>query len=674
MSLVPKTMLEATVITPLEDFPKLIVVLAESEKFMPREILSIEDLDNYYSPKKIDSVRHLETSYEDLIKLIPEPKEKLFQKLARAFRKQPTINPLFQNWEDIDEIETKLREEIRQLEDTLQNLKDQSEKKAEAKEINEMIEKGFRLIEEEFPYDIKENERTLIGVLTTSKIEDAEEFVSEIKKSEVIPLIQNKFLIFAQDKKAEISKLIKSLTTVRWFEHQHEGPIHLSKLEISDEIIIKQTELEHELKNLEDELNKFAIKNKEIIMSLRLTIESFSQFLRIYISAKRTKKTAIIQGWIAQRDKKTIENHIANFRETVIVFNKPQEELKNIPIVPSKNVIVRAFQSIIGLYGLPSSKEIDPTIFVIFTFSIFFGIMFGDAGHGLIFITIGLLGILAKGLKRSVRQMFLLVFAVGFSSFIMGAFIFGEAFGKELAEIFGIHNLFGREYPILHPIENLTQLFNLTLIIGSIHITLGLILRMINQIRHREWEELLKETWAQIFLYAAILYFLSSLGIINFGIPSERLAIVGLISVSIGVGLALLGQGIASIIIKEKRQNILRNFLGGIGMGLMNLLESFSSFISNTISYGRILAMLIAHVVFLSVINELASLSGFIIWQILILVIGNIFVIILEGLLVFVQTLRLHFYEFFSKFYEGSGIEHKPIFVFNKQMELNKYG
>ena len=103
-------------------------------------------------------------------------------------------------------------------------------------------------------------------------------------------------------------------------------------------------------------------------------------------------------------------------------------------------------------------------------------------------------------------------------------------------------------------------------------------------------------------------------------------------------------------------------------MGLLHLLETFSSFISNTVSYGRILAMLIAHAVFLSVINALASQVGFILWKILILIIGNIFILALEGLLVFIQTLRLHFYEFFSKFYEGSGIQH------NKEMDLSKYG
>ena len=150
--------------------------------------------------------------------------------------------------------------------------------------------------------------------------------------------------------------------------------------------------------------------------------------------------------------------------------------------------------------------------------------------------------------------------------------------------------------------------------------------------------------------------------------------LVALVSVSIGIGLALLGQGIVSILFKKKRHNILRSFFGGIGMGLIHLLESFSTFISNTISYGRMLAMLIAHLVFLSVINALAEQVNFIGFKILILIIGNIFVLVLEGLLVFVQTLRLHFYEFFSKFYEGTGIQHKPIFVFNKQMDLGKYG
>ncbi len=674
MSLFPQPMLETTIITPIEDFPRVVVNLAETEKFMPKEITSIEEVEEFYHSSKLDSIRQIEASYNDLFKLMPEPKEKLGLKISRAFKKQPLIEPIFTKWEDIEKIENKIRDEINNLKLRLKELREQFTSKEEKFELNELLVKGYRLLDTEQPYEVGANERTLIGILTTSKIEDAEEFIKEVEKSEVIPLIQNKFMIFAQDKKGSISKLIKSLSTVRWFEHEYKGPIHLNKIELSDEIEKASKLLQEEIKGLDNEINEFAINNKERILALKLSIDSYSHFLRIYVSAKKTKKTIIFQGWVAQKSKKIILKQLTKLKETICIFNEPEEEMKNIPVVSSRNPITRAFQSIVGLYGLPSSKEVDPTIFFIFTFSIFFGIMFGDAGHGLILMVLGLLGILARGLKRNVRQMFVLVFAVGFSSFIFGAFIFGEAFGFHLDEMLGIHSLFGLEYPILSPIHKLTEVFNITLLIGSIHIVLGLILRMVNQIRHKEYEELLKETWAQIFLYAAILYFLSSLGIIDFGIDPSNIAIVGLVSVSIGVGLALFGQGIASIFLKEKGKDILRSFLGGIGNGLLNLLESFSTFISNTISYGRMLAMLVAHVVFLSVINELAAMSGFIVWQILILIIGNIFVLILEGLLVFVQTLRLHFYEFFSKFYEGSGIQHKPIFVFNKKMDLSKYG
>lgn len=673
MGLIPSIMYETLIITPIEDFPNLVIELAETEKFMPKESLQIEELEDYCSTARIDTIRKIEQEYTDLVNLIPEPKEKFGQKLKRAFSKMPTLSPIFEKWEDIQKIETELLKQINRFKQEIQELRENLQKNQELEETSELVAKGLRLLETELPYEVGPNESSLIGVLTTTKIEDATEFCKDVTESEIIPLVRNKFMIYAKGKKEEITRLEKNLSAVRWVKFEYAGPSRLTNLEIEDELQLTISNFEEKNNELEKSVREFAIKNKEDIMALKLTIESYKHILFMYMSAKKTKKTVIFKGWVAEEDKNFVAERLAKHKETVIKFEEPEHEKKNIPIVEAKNPIMRSFQSIVGLYGLPSSKEIDPTIFFIITFSIFFGVMFGDAGHGLIFMIFGLLGIFARGLKKSVRQMFILVFAIGLSSFIMGLFVFGDAFGFHIShfleESFNIHLAW---YPLLNPVEDLSDIFNYTLIIGAGHIILGLVIRTVNQIRHKEFEELLKETGAQVFLYAAILYFLSSLDIINFGIDPSRIAIVGIISVSIGVGLALFGQGIASIILKKG--NILRNFLGGIGMGIMNLLETFSSFISNTISYGRMLAMLIAHVVFLSVINTLAELSGFIVWQILILIIGNIFVIVLEGLLVFVQTLRLHFYEFFSKFYEGSGIQHKPIFIFNKEMDLNKYG
>ncbi len=683
MGLFPAKMLEATIIAPLDDFANLVVKIAETEKLMIKDNVSVEDVDEFYPSSRLEKLKSIEMAYKELLEFIPEPKEKFGQKIVRAYKKQILITPLFENWEDLTKIEESLTIQISSLKSEIEKSKVKLERKKEEEELNELIAKGFRLLEEEHPYEVNENERTLVGILTTTKESDAEEFVKEIQKSEIIPLSFKRYMIFAQGKKGEITRLIKNLSTVRWFQYEHKGSFTLSKIEIENEIMKDSKSIEAEIKEFEDVINQFAIKNKEKIIAIKLSIESYEHLIRMYVSARKTHKTVIIQGWIAQRDLSILEETLNNFSETVLIVQEPSAETKNIPFVEAKNPIKKAFQSIVGLYGLPSSKEVDPTIFFIFTFSFFFGIMFGDLGHGLILVVIGLMGVLARGLKKNIRQMFLLVMMVGITSAIMG-FIFGEAFGAHLTDLLGItkpgqHDpvfLFGLEYPFIEPVNDLVQVFNLTLIIGSVHVVLGLILKVVNQIRRKEFDELLEGTTTQFFLYAAILYFLSSLGILDLGINPENTGflLVGLVSVSIGVGLALLGQGIVSILFKKHRHNILRSFLSGIGMGLIHLLESFSTFISNTISYGRMLAMLVAHVVFLSVINALADQVGFIGFKILILIIGNIFVLVLEGLLVFVQTLRLHFYEFFSKFYEGSGIQHKPIFVFNKKMDLSKYG
>jgi len=676
MGLFPAKMLEATIITPIEDYRNLVVKIAETERFMVKESISIENLDECYSSSKLEKLRVYETSYKDLIELIPEPKERFGQKLARAYKKPPLVNPLFEDWKDLTNIEKNLDKNLSDLKTEIKELISKSKKLKEEKELRELIAKGIRLLEVECPYEGTENDRTLIGVLTTSKESDAEEFLFEIEKSEVIPLVSDRFLIYAQAKKGVISRLEKSLSTLRWHEYIHQGPQHENKTEMENEIVKESKLFETQLKEQEEKINQFAITNKELITALKLSIESYGHLLRIYVSSRKTEKTIVLQGWIAERDLSKLDEEIKKFPETILITDEPEENMKNVPFVEARNPLKSSFQSIVGLYGLPSSKEVDPTIFFIFTFSLFFGIMFGDLGHGIILVLIGLFGVLARGLKKSVRHMFLLLLMVGITSSIMG-FIFGEAFGAHITELFGFpHHLFGLEYPFLEPVNDLVTVFNLTLIIGSIHVVLGLILKVVNQIKHKEFDKILEDTTSQFFLYAAILYFLASLGILDFGFDPQNSTIlfIALISVSIGVGLALLGQGIVSILFKKRRQNILRSFLSGIGMGVIHLLESFSTFISNTISYGRMLAMLVAHVVFLSVINALAATVGFIGFKILILIIGNVFVLVLEGLLVFVQTLRLHFYEFFSKFYEGSGIQHKPVFVFNKKMDLSKYG
>ncbi len=670
----PPKMLGVTIIVKEKDFPSIVEKIAELESFMLRESNVLEELSlNEYCPtNKLDNIRQIETNFQDLKNLIPEPKEKLLKKLRRIYSAVPVLDPIFTDWTDLSTLEEKLITLIADLTETIKSLRNDLESIDKEESLLELLIKGFKQLQTDYPFETKENETTLVGILNTSKIEDAKEFASMVSTHSVIPLTQNKYMIYAQGKKGEISRLQRSLKTVRWENYDYQGSTNSTKVEIIADFTKKFQQIEPKLKAIKTKLNDFALENRLIIRQLGLTIDSYKNIIRMYIAAKKTEKTVIIQGWIPKREYTYFETELYKHSTTLVLQSDPTEEskeLRNIPVVQSQISAVRAFQSLVGLYGLPSAKEIDPSLFFIFTFSLFYGIMFGDAGHGLIFILVGLLGIMAKGLKRSIRQVFLLVLFVGISSFIMGGFVFGEAFGFHLHDVLHIHSLFGFPYPLLSPVEDLIDVFNLTLIIGAIHISLGLILRSINQILHKELEELIKETWAQMFLYGAILYFLSSLQIISFGIDIP--IIIALICLIFGVGLTLFGQGIYSIITKKSISKILSSFLSGTGMGLMNLLESFSGFVSGTISYGRILAMLIAHTVFLTVINTLAE-GQFILVQIIILVIGNVFVLVLEGLLVFVQDLRLHFYEWFSRFYKGSGIPFLPVYVFNKTIDSGK--
>ncbi|MCG3223926.1 MAG: hypothetical protein H7647_05635, partial [Candidatus Heimdallarchaeota archaeon] len=122
MGLFPQTMLKATIIVPIEDFPRLIIQLAETENFMPKETTIDEELEDYFPTTKLDSIRRIESSFENLLKTLPEPKEKLGQKIARAYRKIPPLEPLFTNWENIEEIETQIIEKIEETKSEIYEL------------------------------------------------------------------------------------------------------------------------------------------------------------------------------------------------------------------------------------------------------------------------------------------------------------------------------------------------------------------------------------------------------------------------------------------------------------------------------------------------------------------------------------------------------------------------
>ncbi|RLI44187.1 hypothetical protein DRO64_04435 [Candidatus Bathyarchaeota archaeon] len=216
----------------------------------------------------------------------------------------------------------------------------------------------------------------------------------------------------------------------------------------------------------------------------------------------------------------------------------------------------------------------------------------------------------------------------------------------------------------MDPFENIISFLIFSVFIGIVHIMSGLILRMVNLIIRREYIDVLTVSLPSILLYGLIAFFLMDYKLnLNLWFSGP------IYLVAVAFALLILGKPVAVMLLKsEDPIRILgeRIFEGG---------ELTLSFISNTASYTRILALLMTHWALLKstyAISDLVSATPFLggIIATLIVVGGNIFVIAFEGLVVFIHTLRLHFYEWFSKFYEGMGTEFQPFKYHQRFVEI----
>ncbi len=352
--------------------------------------------------------------------------------------------------------------------------------------------------------------------------------------------------------------------------------------------------------------------------------------------------------------------------------NEIKKDLRNTaPTIMKNNFFMRPFETITKLYGVPAYSEIDPTPFLAITFPLLFGLMFGDIGHGIILIISGLIGAIVYRNKKS--RDFLnfcwIILYCGIGSILAGI-LYGEFFGMHNIELFG--TVFLHLEPVTipylnitlyNPLNNIMAVFKFAVLIGVVHINLGWFIQFLNYWKqHRKYlgfTDSLIKIW--LLTGGTFLIFTFGFDIYVWMAPPYPI----LLPLLPGILLILLkpfGKLFRVSYLKEES-------IGGlIGEGTMESFETLLSIMSNVASYIRLLALALAHISLMvaiqammdliqggGVINEIISIIG--------LVFGNIIVILLEGLLVFINAIRLHFYEFFFKFYQGSGVTYIPFYL-----------
>ncbi|HHV08945.1 MAG TPA: ATPase [Clostridiales bacterium] len=348
----------------------------------------------------------------------------------------------------------------------------------------------------------------------------------------------------------------------------------------------------------------------------------------------------IICGWISDADsEKLLKEAEADPLVYCVTDDGQADEEKNPPTKLKNLKIFKPFEMFIKMYGLPAYNEVDPTSFVAITYSIIFGIMFGDVGQGLCLVVGG-------ALLYKIKKMNL-------AAIISLAGVFSTIFGFLYGSVFGFEHWINAIW--LSPRENVMTVLITAVGFGVFLIILAMILNIVNGIKTKDWGRVLFDTngVAGLLFYAALIV---SIAFIFTGRPLPGVIIM---AVFFGLPLLLIFFKEPLTHMLEKRSQIFPEHKAMFFMEtFFELFEVLLSYLTNTISFLRIGAFALSHAGMMAVVMLLAGAeSG--VPNIPVLFFGNLFVAGMEGLIVGIQVLRLEYYEMFSRFYKGTGKEFK---------------
>lgn len=365
-----------------------------------------------------------------------------------------------------------------------------------------------------------------------------------------------------------------------------------------------------------------------------------------------------ITGFIVEDDVDKLKRTFEDLKEVEIEVRPAHGDKRLAPPTKLKNGwFARPFSMFVEMYGTPEYEAIDPTPIVAVTYTLLFGMMFGDVGQGLVLILVGYLAYKYKGMQLGdvgVR--------IGISSTIFG-FIYGSVFGNETLLNPVYQTVFGLSEK---PIEVMTSefipiLLVLSVGIGAFLIIFSMCVNIFLQIKNKNMGELF---FSQNGV-AGLVFYTSLVGGLAYTLLSgNNLFTIPFVLVCLILPLVL-------IFMKEPFTNKLENkamYPEGFGAfcieSIFELLEVCLSYITNTISYLRVGGFVLSHAGMMMAVTLIMGMVGSA-GGLLVGIFGNILVMCLEGMIVGIQVLRLEFYEMFSRYFNGNGV------AFQSLKELN---
>ncbi len=400
-----------------------------------------------------------------------------------------------------------------------------------------------------------------------------------------------------------VSKVPESEDAVRWINEKEEE----NSNKINDILI---------------EIEKYQRMAYDDSIFLREELEVLKEKFESLHKLKESKSFFVMQGWVTKDELKKLRE---NMTEAVIHDDNPHEK-DEVPVELSNPWFYKPFEMLTELYALPNYKDLDPTFIVAPLFLVYAGFMLTDFVYGLGLVILG--GVIFYLFRKQAKSMrYIGINIIGIGAFAM---VFGVLTGSYLGDapqyFFGIPT--AKLAIWADPLADPLYFLIISLFVGLVHLNIGLVLGLIEDIRKKQWKVMLSDR---------VIWWVLQIAILAFVLKAQT------------IGWILLTITILMVI-------VLQGPLGLLGM---------TGFMGDVISYSRLFALALSTAGIAMTVNLLSDMLyqvpfiGFIAAA-LVFIVGHLFSFFMNALGSFVHSIRLQFVEFFGKFYEGGGDKFTP--------------
>lgn len=477
--------------------------------------------------------------------------------------------------------------------------------------------------------------------------------VLELIHAELAKITKDQFEIVSSDIDEETTAALivfnkiysEPVHSFLWAENVNQVrlPDELSDMPFDEALITikeRRSKLPDELSRVREELSRISKDWFAKLLAIRDVLNDRCRELQVVYQFGQTDYTFVMEGWIPRKAiKKTQASLTKEFGERIVISEIPvsEHELENAPVSMENPKWARPFEVLMGLMQKPRYGTVDPTPLMAIFFPIFFGMMLGDVGYGILTALIAFW--ISRKIIGPMGQAVAQIFYYCAASSVLFGFLYGEFLGNLGEIIFEHYHLeFFKEISIgsihltmpLNRLELIYPMIFLTVGLGFGHIVLGLSLAVVNAAREKAKKHIYENVGMIILLLSALALGLAFAELLPEGMktPSAILLMIGLVML----------------------------IYGGGAMGFIHIFGTAS----NILSYVRIMAIGLSGAILANVSNQFGGMGGNVVVGILLAGIFHVIALVLGIFSPSIHSFRLHLVEFFGKFYEGGGKEYQP--------------